>query len=299
MERMTNTHASLEKEFLDTLKKNTLILQIGNRHSGKTTWACCLLYHLIAHDDFYQEFHLVLPTYSNQAGGTFDWIDRLPEKRKKKVTIYEDFSLVIIDQLIEQSDGKKNRFFYVDDATSETQLHSNDETIKSLTSKARHFKITTLLCFHFLKLRNALLRNSAEWLFLHRTTDAKLIEGVYEESASLYHDKNTFYTNVREEMAKDFPCMAVWRDRGWIDFGNPMDWSFNKYRDKVLGKGISKQKHAASKKDTLETEREQTDPAFGRSEPELQEDKSEQNPFQTSFRLVRKNKIPPRIPFRF
>jgi hypothetical protein len=247
-------------------------------------------------DDFYHEFHLVLPTYSNQANNTFGWIDKLPDKKKKKIVIYEDFSLIIIERLIEESDGKKNRFFYVDDATSETQLHSNDELIKSLTSKARHFKITTLLCFHFLKLRNALLRNSAEWLFLHRTTDAKLIEGVYEESASLYHDKNTFLEEVRTEMAKDFPCMCVWRDRGYIDFGNPMEWTFNKYRDKILSKGI---KNETAKKNIIQVITAQDNSASRGFEPNVSEDEGVKNLNQANFTIRRKNKAPRRANIRF
>ena len=43
---------SLEREFLESLYKNTMCIQVGTRHSGKTTWACCLLRHLMLNDRF-------------------------------------------------------------------------------------------------------------------------------------------------------------------------------------------------------------------------------------------------------
>ena len=45
---------SLEKEFVNALKKNTMLIQVGCRHSGKTTWAMSLLAFLLMEDNFYQ-----------------------------------------------------------------------------------------------------------------------------------------------------------------------------------------------------------------------------------------------------
>jgi hypothetical protein len=270
---------SLEKEFLQSLKKNTMMIQVGCRHSGKTTWAMSLLAFLLQEDNFYHEFHLVLPTYSTgQTGGTFDWLDRLPEKLKKKITIYCDFSLVIVERLIEESDGKTNRFFYVDDATAEQELFSQSDIMRSLSSKARHYKITTMICLHFMKLRNTLLRCSAEWLIIHRMTDNKVLENIYDESASLFWDKKQFIGMCRDEMLKDYPSILIWRDKGLIDCGNGMDYSFqNKYRDKVLNKVIVATNNGSKKQvNTLQTVKCDTEPAHRGLEPVVQEDKGQE-----------------------
>jgi len=206
---------------------------------------------------FYDEYHLVLPTYdTGQTGGTFDWLEKLSAKQKAKITIYCEFSLVIIDQLIADSDGKKNRFLYLDDATSEAQLFSNESNLKALSTKARHYRITSFLCFHFLKRTvSTQLRNSAEWLIMHRATDAKLLEGCWEESASLFWDKDTFMSMCREEMSKDFPSLIIWRDKGKIDCGNGMDWKIQiSHRNKVLNESISKSNDNGHKKDKRKTD---------------------------------------------
>jgi hypothetical protein len=285
----------LEKEFLESLKRNTMCIQVGCRHSGKTTWIQALLRHLVLEDNFYKEFHLVLPTYeSGQTGGTFDWIDRLPKKQQAKLTIYCDFSLVIIDKLIEESDGETSRLLYIDDATAEQELFSTSDLMRSLSSKARHYKITTFICLHFMKLRNTLLRCSAEWLIIHRMTDYKVLENIYDESASLFWDKKEFIRLCREEMMKDYPSILIWRDKGRIDCGHGMDYSFEKkHRDNVLNKGI---KNVSKQKDTIQTKRSGSDPAFGEPELEVSEDEGKKNRIcGRSTKLIRNKKPNPRV----
>lgn len=278
--KLQSQNLSLEKDFIESLHKNTMMIQVGCRHSGKTTWAMCLLAFLLLDDGFYDEFHLVLPTYaSGQTGGTFDFLDRLPTKIQKKIIIYCDFSLVIVERLIEESNGKKNRFLYIDDATAEQELFSTSEIMRSLSSKARHYKITTMICLHFMKLRNTLLRCSAEWLIIHRMTDYKVLENIYDESASLFWDKKQFIEMCRDEMLKDYPSILIWRDKGRIDCGNGMDYTFqNKYRDKVLNKSISKKNGKLQQVCFAETEGGEDDTTSGRPESAVQEDKGAKNP---------------------
>lgn len=290
---------SLEKEFLESLQKNTMCVQVGCRHSGKTTWACSLLRYLMLQDNFFGEFHLILPTYeSGQTGGTFDWIDDLPLKVRQRITIYCEFSMVIVNQLIDQSDGVTNRFLYVDDATSETVLFSNDVALKAVSSKARHYKITTFLCFHFLKKTlSTQLRNSAEWIILHRATDAKLLEGIWEECASLFFDKNVFMGMCREEMSKDYPSVILWRDKGQIDVGHGMDWHIQiTHRDKVLKEGRNKKKHNSNgKADNVQTSKCEADSESGGLERSLQQDKGDQMSFSGSVARLAKRKKPNRV----
>jgi hypothetical protein len=225
---MQNITKNLEGNFLNNLREHFLALQVGTKHSGKTVFSCCLLRHLLLKDNFYDEFHLVLPSYSNQAKGTFDWLDKLPPKAKNKIIIYEAFSMVIIDNLIDSSNGKTNRFLYVDDATSEQSFFQNSEQLKALSTRCRHLKISCLLCFHYL--RRSLtpqLRNSCEFLILHRCCDEKLLTNVWEETISLFMTKEEFLSICKEEMIKDFPCIVIWKDKVKIDT-EAMMWNIQK-----------------------------------------------------------------------
>ena len=301
MSEISNTSISLEKNFMESLKKNTILIQVGCRHSGKTTWSCCLLRELMLADDFYDEYHFVLPTYdTGQQGGTFDWIKKLPKNITKKITIYCEFSLGIVDKLIEESDGKKNRFFYLDDATAETSLFSNESALKSLSTKARHYKITTLFCFHFLKRTvSTQLRNSAEWIIMHRATDSKLLEGIWEECASLFHDKDTFMEMCRDKMSDEFPCVVIWRDKGRIDAENGMNWSFqNKHRDIVLNKHIkSNEPTRRSKKAVCQIDAANPDTEHRGSEFEVPAS-PRNKAFISQPGSSRANKNAPRVHFR-
>jgi hypothetical protein len=230
----------LESNFLKALKENICILQVGTKHSGKTVTACVLIRHLLLEDNFYNEFHLVLPSYDNQAKGTFDWLDKLPKKAQNKITIYESFSMVIIDDLIEKADGKKNRFLYVDDATAEQAFFSNSEQLKALSTRCRHLKITAFLCFHYL--RRSLtpqLRNSCEFLMLHRVCDEKLLTSIWEESISLFMPKEQFLSICRTEMLKDYPCICLWKDKVKMDIGC-MEWKFQAEHRPFIIKNNSK-----------------------------------------------------------
>jgi hypothetical protein len=287
---------SLEKEFIESLKRNTFNIQCGCRFSGKTTWMQALLYHLVTEDNFYKEFHLVLPTYdTGQTGSTFDWIGRLPKSKKDKITIYCDFSLIIVDRLIEESDGKTNRLLYIDDATAEQELFSQSDIMRSLSTKARHYKITTFVCLHFMKLRNTLMRNSAEFLILHRMTDYKVLENIYTESASLFWDKNEFMAICRQEMEKEYPCVIIWRDKGRIDVGHGMDYSFEKkHRDYVLNKNI-KRSDVKVKKDTIQTKQCKTSATpRGPGESEVSEDEGQQTAVRSRrIKLIQNKKSKP------
>jgi len=295
---MSAAEKSLETEFLKSLENNTLILQVGCRMSGKTTFACCLLRHLMTSPkNPYDEYHLVLPTYgTGQRGGTFDWLDKLSQKQRSKITIYCEFSLCIIDQLIADSDGKKNRFLYLDDATSESQLFSNESNLKALSTKARHYHITSFLCFHFLKRTvSTQLRNSAEWLIIHRATDARLLEGIWEESASLFWNKDHFMSLCRDEMIKDYPSLIIWRDKGKIDCGNGMDWKIQtEHRNKIIHKCISKNDDR-HEKDKLKTGLPDTSAKHRGFEPTVQKNPRLQNPVAWGVSRPRRDKKPTRI----
>jgi hypothetical protein len=231
--------SEMEKAFLEQLRKNTLMLQVGCRCSGKTVWASSLLRYLMTEDNQFGEFHLVLPTYeSGQTGGTFDWLDELPAKVKSRIVIYCEFSTLIVERIIEASSKDDvHRFLYCDDATSETQLFSNDAVLKAVATKARHYRISILLCFHFLKKQlSTLLRNQCEWIFLHRVTDGTLCEHIHEEAMSMFVSKTDFMLTLRNEMVKDFPSIVLWRDRGKLSCDG-MDWTIIKrHRNKILKK---------------------------------------------------------------
>ena len=233
---------NLENEFIEELApKHAVIVQTGVRHSGKSLWSCALLRHLMTDKErLYDEYHLIIPTWSFQAKDTFAWIGDLPKKTQGKITIYEEFSINVIRKLLDKSaKDKLHRYLYIDDATTFGELFQQSETLKDLITKARHYKITTHIITHHLKaVMIPLLRSNVSYYFLHRNVNSKFLEGIYEENLSLFYTRADWFDTCRREMRHPFPAIAIDRDRQRVDCG-AMDWNFIKKQRALIIKSPS------------------------------------------------------------
>jgi hypothetical protein len=226
----------LSKPFIKELApKHAVIVQCGVRYSGKSLWSCALLRYLMTNTKIYDEYHLVIPTWKFQAKGTFKWIESLDKSISSKITIYEDFSLNVVSNLLTKGRrDSRHRYLYLDDATSFSELFSQSEVLKDLITKARHYKITTHIITHHLKaVMIPLLRSNVSYYILHRNVNAKFLEGIYEENLSLFFERKDWIDLCRREMRKDYPALAIDRDRQRIDC-NAMDWDFIKTQRDIL-----------------------------------------------------------------
>jgi hypothetical protein len=227
---------NLEKDFINELApKHAVIVQTGVRYSGKSLWSCSLLRHLLTNTKIYDEYHLIIPTWRFQAKGTFKWLEHLPKAITEKITIYEDFSINMVSKLLEKAKkDKRHRYMYLDDATSFGELFQQSETLKDLVTKTRHFRITFHVQTHHLKsVCLPLLRSSVSYYILHRNVNAKFLEGIYDESLSLFFDKKDWIDICRKEMRKEYPAIAIDRDRQRIDC-NAMNWNIIKFQRDIL-----------------------------------------------------------------
>ena len=93
----------------------------------------------------------------------------------------------------------------------------------------RHYRLTTWLVFHYLKRTvSPLLRSSAEFIFIHRTGNAKLLEDIGTELFSMFITPKEFLNMLREQLKKDeYPNICLWVDKGKYDL-NANEWSFIK-----------------------------------------------------------------------
>lgn len=232
---------NLKKPFLEEMDRGGVWLQCGVRHSGKTVFGSAVIRHAMEKDmfDFYD---LVIPTYGYQAKDTFCWLETLPDKIKNKITIYQDFSVLILDFIIERQKSDKFRgtktFFYMDDATAITELSGPSiEQFKIMTTQARHLGICMWLTFHHVKrILTPQIRGSCSFFVIHRLPDIKILETIWEENMSLWYDKNTWLDFCRKTMREDYPCVVVHRDKaGGVDDKAMDGWDFiKKQRDIIL-----------------------------------------------------------------
>jgi len=220
---------NLENQFYDDLtKRYGFIIQAGVRFSGKSLFTSALIKEMIESKSF-DEYHLFIPTFKFQARGTFDWLSAA----KGDITIYEDFSVNIVQRIM--SNPKKSKCIWVDDSTSFGNFFAQSDVLKDLVTKCRHYKISLILtCHHLKSVMAPLLRSNVSYYVLHRNVNAKFLEGVWEESASLFMERKEWMSLCRKEMKNDWPCIILDRDRQKYDLQG-MSWkSIRKQRLLIL-----------------------------------------------------------------
>lgn len=212
--------ADLSKNFIDELhNRNSVVIQVGVRYSSKTTTAISVINHCIR-NRLFTEYHLVIPTFQYQRNNTFNFMNGLKDEDSNRITIYEDFSLQIIEELIKrQKKSRGNILFYLDDASSFISLFSQSSILKKLIVEARHLKITTWLTTHSLKSTiSPLIRSNTSYYLLHRQSNADFLESLWSEVLSLFMSKSDFLNMCRDEMKnKEFSCILIDKDRSKID----------------------------------------------------------------------------------
>ena len=163
-----------------------------------------------------------------------------------------------------------------------------DKQLKALSTKCRHFKITSFWTFHFLKRTvTPQLRNSAEFVFLHRCPDETLLRQLHEEALSLWVKRDDFLDVCRDVMMEDYPCMVLHRDKALIDVKG-QEWLFiKKQKDLILktDSKVSKKKKKNVKKCCVEVDTEQDDTEYCGPEPEVQESACPEIDMQAGRRL--------------
>lgn len=295
----------LEKPFLEEFNKGGVYLQCGVRYSGKSLFASSLIRHLLVTDQF-DRYELVIPTYSFQAKDTYAWVEQLDKKIQDKITVYESFSLQIVEDIMRQArKDDKRTFYYMDDATSIGELFSLYSTeFKDLTTKARHYRTVLWLAIHHVKgVLTPQIRSSISFYCVHRLPDSSLLETIWQENLSLFYEKKDWLQMCREEMKKDFPLIVIHRDKaGGVD-NTGMDWKFIakqrllilKSMDSSIAKKNTKKKNVGKSKVRSSTVQddgaEQKSKPFG-VQPPVEEDEGPQVPSKEPGRGRKHPSIP-------
>lgn len=270
--------------FIDDITKiNSVCIEVGVRHSGKSLFSMSVLSYCLKNKMF-DSYHLVLPTYKYQRNGTFGWIDRLNDKDQSKITIYESFSLFIIEDLIRNRKKNGNTLFMVDDATSFLELFGQNASLRKLIVESRHLHITTWLITHSLKSTvSRLIRQNTAYYLLHKQSNAGFLVSLWEENLSLFVDKKEFMTMCKDMMtSQDYICIVIDSDRSVLDC-NAMSWNEIKNERELILKSNNTVYH--KKDDTQKANKDNTI----KPNPKIRSSASKFPSFK-SFKIIDKNR---------
>ena len=281
---MDKLQKDISKTFIDEISnKNSVVIQVGSRHTGKTLFSMSILSYCIK-NKLFDSYHLVIPTYRYQRYNTFQWIDDLNDKDQDKITIYESFGLFIVEDLIKNRKKNGNTLFMIDDATSFMELFSQNKSLRKLIVESRHLRVTTWLISHSLKSTiNPLIRSNTAYYLLHKQSNASFLGSLWEENLSLFVDKKIFMNMCKDKMLSDgYVCIVIDSDRSLLDC-NAMKWDFIDKERSLILKSNNKV-YQKNKDDTEKTDKNNATKAGPKN-------RQRANPIQqiASFKIINKN----------
>ena len=206
-------------------KEHRVVVSIGSKGSYKTT--LMLNYIKIKYKN-YDEFHLVLPAYKTASNGEqYAFLKQL-----KNVYIYDKYNELVSQSVSKHVNGKRNIFYGIDDATSSGIDISKDQTLLHLITTTRHSHCQIWLCLHACRRSLCVpIRSNIDYLFLHSISNAKVLEAVYEEFASIKMSKQEFYKLYNERETKII--IFILKPGGNIIDNSVPDWKLFNYKEPI------------------------------------------------------------------
>lgn len=207
------------KQFLQEpeLKKKggcCTILTIGRPRTGKTyNMLECIKRYWLPRNTF-DEYHLVLPNFTNEQNDSYDFIRQIKSKTKF-IYIYNKYHPMIVTKLLDKQNGKnkKRLFFGLDDTTSQSkQLFKCPEMVK-LATQSRHYNVHTWLIMHYGKgIVEPKVRANIGFLFINRIKYNQLID-IYKEFVDFpeqFPDHEAFEKFAWAIFKRDeYPCILI------------------------------------------------------------------------------------------
>lgn len=182
-----NLQDQLKDMFQDPVQA-PILLCLGQKGGGKSFRTMTLLMWLL-HNNVFDQYFLVLPTFFFEAANSYAWLKPF----EKKVFILREYTPEISQAFLQRPDETippheiPRTFLWMDDVGM-NETFRNDRHFVGLLSVARHKRLSVCLCYHSLSSGHTLspfLRQNVTHTLIFRVTNEKLLESIYEELISM------------------------------------------------------------------------------------------------------------------
>lgn len=221
-----------EKEFVESVLKNWVVLSIGTKGSGKTFLLLKYLKFAMQYN-LYEQYVLVLPMFKMEQSGSYNFID----DKQKHIFVFDTYNQVITANLMKQQEKdvkKKMKVLYVIDDASGEDVWNIDDSLRHLITSIRHYNVALWMCVHSASgILSPFIRQQTDILLLSKVTNAKLLKNIYEEFLSLMSEyvglegHKNFIDKVIQLHKKPYQVVYMNIRTGTIDY-NVANWDFNK-----------------------------------------------------------------------
>lgn len=188
---ITSSQVNLEQQIKDMFMDTTqspILLCLGQKGGGKSFRTMTLIMWLL-HNNVFDQYFLVLPTYHYEASNSYAWLKPFEDK----VFIAKEYTPEISQAFLQRKDETippheiPRTFLWLDDVGMNETFRS-DRSFVGLLSIARHKRLSVCLCYHSLTSGHTLspfLRQNVTHTLLFRVTNEKLLESIFEELISM------------------------------------------------------------------------------------------------------------------
>jgi hypothetical protein len=223
-----------EKQFVDSILNNRVILSLGTKGSGKTYLMLNFLKYCLQ-NKIYEAYVLVFPAYGFEQKDSYGFLKEI--EKEPYIYIFEGYDEYISAQLLEKQENvkKREKTLYVIDDSSGEQVWNIDPYLKKIITVVRHLDISLwMLCHATSKILAPFLRANTDILLLSRITSYKLLENLYDEFVSLIEQymgndgRKRFYNDIIQmHKEKEYQVLYLDLREDIINF-NAGQFSFNK-----------------------------------------------------------------------
>lgn len=202
MSRDSNVEINLQKFDMKKLKRESIIVVLGKRNTGKSFLIKDILYH-----------HRLIPV--GLIMSQTDHLVHFYDKFFPKKLIYNEYKASNIDKIFERQTKALDEnwkdpsvFILLDDCLSDANAWKKDECIKKIFFNGRHFKILFILAMQSPMGLIPAFRTNIDFTFILKNNNASDRERIYKNYAGMFPSREIFEI-VLDNCTEDYNCLVI------------------------------------------------------------------------------------------
>jgi len=198
----------LKKLDMKKISKDSTILVLGRRRSGKSILIRDIMYHHrhIPAGIVFSGTEQVSPFFGKFIPESYIYSEYQPEVVKNLMNKQQ----IRIDKATIQGTDPKlpNLFIVLDDLTQDANIWKKEDTVKSIFFNGRHYNIFFIFALHYTKDITPNLRNNIDYVFIFHDANENNQRQIHKDYCGMIPDFKTFQ-NIMESCTENHGCLVV------------------------------------------------------------------------------------------
>lgn len=193
---------SVRKFDIKKIKKDSIIVVIGKRNTGKS---------FLVRDILYHNSDIPMGTVISHT----DHLNKWYQKFIPPILIHKRYSPEVLDRILERQ-RKANKeewqdpsaFLLMDDCLADSDAWKKDENIKEIFFNGRWYKLLFILSMQSPMGIPPSFRDNIDYTFILKNNNASAREKIFKHYAGAFPDKKTF-EKAMNVLTDDYKCIVI------------------------------------------------------------------------------------------